>query len=49
MVETPRTIGRYEVIERVVRGGMGVLYRGRDPVLDREVAINVMVGVKGLT
>ena len=38
------TIGRYEVIERVGRGGMGVLYRGRDPVLDREVAIKVMAG-----
>jgi eukaryotic-like serine/threonine-protein kinase len=44
IVETPRTIGRYEVIERVGRGGMGVLYRGRDPVLDREVAIKVMAG-----
>ena len=44
MLETPRTIGRYEVIDRVGRGGMGVLYRGRDPVLDREVAIKVMAG-----
>jgi len=43
-LEQPRTIGRYEVIERVGRGGMGVLYRGRDPVLDREVAIKVMGG-----
>ena len=43
-METPRTIGRYEVIERVGRGGMGLLYRGRDPVLDREVAIKVMAG-----
>ncbi len=43
-MEQPRTIGRYEVIERVGRGGMGVLYRGRDPVLDREVAIKVMAG-----
>jgi predicted Ser/Thr protein kinase len=43
-VQTPRTIGRYEVLERVGRGGMGVLYRGRDPVLDREVAIKVMAG-----
>ena len=43
-LEQPRTIGRYEVIERVGRGGMGVLYRGRDPVLDREVAIKVMAG-----
>jgi Protein kinase domain/PEGA domain len=43
-VDTPATIGRYEVIERVGRGGMGVLYRGRDPILDREVAIKVMAG-----
>ena len=43
-MEQPRTIGRYEVLERVGRGGMGVLYRGRDPVLDREVAIKVMGG-----
>ena len=43
-MEQPRTIGRYEVLERVGRGGMGVLYRGRDPVLDREVAIKVMAG-----
>ncbi len=44
MVEVPRNFGRYEVIERVGRGGMGVLYRGKDPVLDREVAIKVMSG-----
>jgi len=42
-VDTPATIGRYEVIERVGRGGMGVLYRGIDPVLDREVAIKLML------
>ncbi|OFW03947.1 MAG: hypothetical protein A3H96_16010 [Acidobacteria bacterium RIFCSPLOWO2_02_FULL_67_36] len=39
-----RKIGRYEILERVGRGGMGVLYRGRDTVLDREVAIKVMSG-----
>jgi len=43
-VETPAMIGRYEIIERVGRGGMGVLYRGKDPVLDREVAIKLMSG-----
>jgi eukaryotic-like serine/threonine-protein kinase len=42
-VTNPTKIGRYEIIERVGRGGMGVLYRGRDTVLDREVAIKVMV------
>src|SRR4051812_93066 len=36
-------IGRYQVLERVGKGGMGVLYRGFDPVLDREVAIKLML------
>src|SRR6186997_900172 len=35
-------IGRYQVLEKVGKGGMGVLYRGFDPVLDREVAIKLM-------
>ena len=39
----PEKIGRYQVLERVGKGGMGVLYRGVDPVLDREVAIKVML------
>ncbi len=39
----PEKIGRYKVLDRVGKGGMGVLYRGIDPVLDREVAIKVML------
>ena len=39
----PEKIGRYQVVERVGRGGMGVLFRGVDPVLDREVAIKLML------
>ena len=35
-------IGRYQILARVGKGGMGVLYRGFDPVLDREVAIKLM-------
>jgi hypothetical protein len=42
-ISNPEKIGRYQVIERVGRGGMGVLYRGMDPVLDREVAIKLML------
>lgn len=35
-------IGRYKVIEEVGRGGMGIVYRGEDPVLARPVAIKVL-------
>jgi serine/threonine protein kinase len=41
-VTQPTKIGRYEVVERVGRGGMGAVYLGRDTVLEREVAIKVM-------
>ncbi len=35
-------IGPYEVVRELGRGGMGVVYRGRDPMLDRPVAIKLV-------
>jgi non-specific serine/threonine protein kinase len=38
----PRRIGRYDVIEQIGAGGMGVVYRSRDSQLDRFVAIKLI-------
>ena len=38
----PAKFGRYELVERIGHGSTGALYRGRDTVLGREVAVKVM-------
>ncbi len=39
----PEKIGKYEVVERIGAGGCGVVYRARDPYIQREVAIKVCI------
>jgi serine/threonine protein kinase len=39
--------GRYEVLNEIARGGMGRVVRAHDRVLDREVAIKLLLGRKG--
>jgi serine/threonine protein kinase len=38
----PERIGRYDVVDKIGEGGMGVVYKARDPQMNRFVAIKVL-------
>src|SRR5262245_3283293 len=38
-----RALGEYELLEVIGRGGMAIVYRARQPRVDRDVAVNVIV------
>ena len=37
-----KTLGHYEILEPLCKGGMGEVYPPRDTTLDRDVAIKVL-------
>jgi len=43
--KVPKKLGNYVVQRKLGAGAMGVVYLGRDPVLDRQVAIKVLPAV----
>jgi serine/threonine-protein kinase len=44
----PQKLGRYQIETKLGQGGMGSVFRARDPVLERAVAIKTLGGAFGL-
>ena len=41
-LESGSTLDRYEIVSRISAGGMGEVYRARDPLLERELVLKVL-------
>ncbi|MBI2571056.1 MAG: protein kinase [Candidatus Schekmanbacteria bacterium] len=47
--DRPQRIGRYAIVSRLGRGGMGIVYQAWDPDNSREVAVKVILRANPLT
>src|ERR1700728_388569 len=44
-MDTPKKIGRYEILGELGHGAMGTVYRAKDPSMDRVVAVKSFISL----